>query len=58
MESNNPNEYSKEIKNFLELHPNGCKDCFLWDLTAKKYGKRGICEKCFNQSFVSLKSES
>ncbi len=29
----------------------GCLKCAIWDEAAKGFGKRGMCEKCFNERY-------
>lgn len=40
------------MKSILERAKTGCLQCAIWDEAAKQYGKKGICEKCFNESYV------
>lgn len=33
-----------------------CMKCAVWDAAAKEYGKRGICEECFNRNCVLVET--
>ncbi len=47
-------EKIQEIKDFMEKNPSACLKCFIWDVAAREFGKRGMCQECFEKNCVSV----
>lgn len=46
------NENDKKV---IERSETECIKCVMWDEAAKPYGKRGMCQECFDKNCVSIK---